>query len=311
MKIDRLLSIVVFLLNRDLTSASVLAERFGVSVRTIQRDMESIDLAGIPVVSVQGPCGGYGIMEGYKLDKRLVTEDDLFYIVTALRSIGDSLEDRRIDDAAEKVRGLLPAAGTAGFRSRTERLHIDFSMLGGGPEQRAAFKTVQTAVDSDRLLRIDYTNNRLRRESRIVEPMTIVFKWRSWYLYAYCRLREDYRLFRISRIKNPEPLGERFRRRPLGFEEFSRDYDPEKTGKVTELLLRFSAEVAPLVEEFYNKEDLTRAENGALIARARMPEDGWMYGYILSYGAFVEVLEPAGVREAIKNAARSIAEIYD
>jgi predicted DNA-binding transcriptional regulator YafY len=79
-------------------------------------------------------------------------------------------------------------------------------MLGGGPDQRSAFKTVQAAVDAARLLRIDYTNNRLERETRIVEPMTKVFKWRSWYLYAYCRLREDYRLFRISRIRSPEIL---------------------------------------------------------------------------------------------------------
>jgi predicted DNA-binding transcriptional regulator YafY len=292
-------------------SAGVLAERFGVSARTIQRDMEAIDLAGIPVVSVQGPYGGYGIMEGYKLDKRLVTEDDLFYIITALRSIGDSLGDRRIDDAAEKMRGLLPASGDAGFRSRGERLHIDFSMLGGGPDQRSAFKAVQAAVDADRLLQFGYTNNRLERETRIVEPMTIVFKWRSWYLYAYCRLREDYRLFRISRIRSPEILEERFRRRPLGFEEFSRDYDPERTGKVTELTLKFSAEMAPLVEEFYNKEDLSPAENGGIVARTRMPEDGWMYGYILSYGAYLEVLEPAEVREIVKSAAKKIAEIYD
>ena len=111
MKIDRLLSIVVYLLNRDLVCAGKLAERYGVSVRTIQRDMEAIDLAGIPVISVQGPSGGYGIMEGYKMDRRLVTVDDLFFIITALRSIGGSLDDRRIDDALEKMRGLLPATG--------------------------------------------------------------------------------------------------------------------------------------------------------------------------------------------------------
>jgi predicted DNA-binding transcriptional regulator YafY len=311
MKIDRLLSIVVYLLNHDLASAGKLAERFGVSVRTIQRDMETIDLAGIPVISVQGPSGGYGIMEGYKLDRRLVTVDDLFFIITALRSIGDSLDDKRIDDALDKMRGLAPARKDGDLKDREEKLHIDFSMLGGGPDQRKVFKTVQTAVNAGRLLRMDYTNNRLERESRVVEPMTIVFQWRSWYLYAYCRLREDYRLFRISRIREPEILDGRFIRRALGFEAFSRDNDPERTGKAVELTLKFSAEMVPLAEEFYNREDLEPTADGGLIARTRMPEDGWLYGYILSYGAFVEVLDPPHIRDIIKSAAREIQRMYD
>jgi len=311
MKTDRLLSIVVYLLNRDLVSASKLAERFNVSVRTIQRDMETINLAGIPVISVQGPLGGYGIMDGYKMDRRLVTADDLFFIITALRGIGDSLGDRRIDDTLEKMRGFASTAENGGFKDREEKLHIDFSMLGGGPDQRQTFKTIQAAVNSDRLLKIDYTNSRLERESRIVEPMTIVFQWRAWYLYAYCRLREGYRLFRISRIREPEILAERFLRRSRSFEDFSRDNAPEKTGKVIELTLKFSEKITPLVEEFFNKENLERAEDGGLIARTRMPEDGWMYGYILSYGAYVEVLEPPHIRDIIKTAAGQISRIYE
>jgi len=311
MKIDRLLSIVVYLLNRDLVNASNLAERFGVSARTIQRDMEAIDMAGIPVISVQGPTGGYGIMDGYKLDRRLVTMDDLFFIITALRGIDGSLDDRRIGDTLEKVRGLLPAANDADFRDREEKLYIDFSMLGGGPNQRRVFKTVQAATNVGRLLRMDYTNNRLERESRVVEPMTIVFQWRAWYLYAYCRLREDYRLFRISRIREPEILNERFHRRERGFQEFSRENAPERTGNVVELTLKFSAEMVPLVEEFYNRENLERTADGGLIAKTSMPENGWMYGYILSYGAFVEVLEPPHIREIIKSAARQIQQIYE
>lgn len=87
MRIDRLLSIIVYLLNRDLVIARELAEKYGVTPRTIQRDIEAICLAGIPIMSVQGPHGGYGIMETYKMDRQLVTVDDLFYIITALSGI--------------------------------------------------------------------------------------------------------------------------------------------------------------------------------------------------------------------------------
>lgn len=311
MKIDRLLSIIVYLLNHDLVSAGKLAERFGVSVRTIQRDMEAIDLAGIPVMSVQGPSGGYGIVDGYTIDRRLVTVDDLFFIITALRGIGGSLKDNRIDDALEKMRGLVPAGETGGFKSREEKLHIDFSMLGGGPDHQEVFRAIQTATNAERLLRIVYTNNRLERESRVVEPMTIVFQWRSWYLFAYCRLRGGYRLFRISRIREPEILNERFRRRPYGFEDFSRDNAPERAGHIVDLTLKFSDEVVPLIEEFHNPEDTTRTAQGDLVVQTRMPEDAWLYGYILSYGPFVEVLDPPRIREIIATSARKILRMYE
>ena len=78
-----------------------------------------------------------------------------------------------------------------------------------------------------------------------------------------------------------------------------------------ELTLKFSEKMVPLVEEFYNKEDLERTGDGGLIVTTRMPEDGWMYGYILSYGAYVEVLEPPHLRDIIKTVAGEISRIYE
>ena len=183
-------------------------------------------------------------------------------------------------------------------------------MLGGGPAQREVFRVVQAAVEGGRLLRFTYTSNKLERATRVVEPMTVVFKWRAWYLYAYCRLRGDYRLFRISRIQKPEVIEEGFRRRELGFDDFSRDYDPALTGALLEMRLRFSAEMAPLVEEFYNEEDIER-HGDELVVSARMPEDGWLYGYILSFGHFVEVLEPARLRNIIRDSSIKIRKLYE
>ncbi len=309
MKIDRLLSIIVYLLNRDLVSASDLARRFEVSPRTIQRDMEAINLAGIPVVGVQGPRGGYGILDSFKLDRSLLSTDDFFNILTALAGMGSSLEDRRISDTLEKVRGLAPASAAGPLRERSEKLHVDFSMLGGGPAQRGVFRLVQAALDSGRLLRIAYTNNRLERSVRVVEPMTLVFTWRSWYLFAYCRTREGFRLFRVSRIREPEVLAERFRRRDMSYERFLEGQDPEP-GRPVDLVLRFAPEMLPLVEEFYPEEDRDRGADGTVTVRTRMPEDGWLYGHILSYGEYVEVLEPEHIRRIIGSSAENIRKKY-
>ncbi|MFH2116223.1 MAG: YafY family protein [Spirochaetota bacterium] len=311
MKLDRLLSIVIYLLNHDLVSARILADRFGVTVRTIQRDMDAINLAGIPLVAVQGPSGGYGIMENFKLDRRLLGTDDLFNIITALKGIATSLGDPRIDGTLQKIQGLVPAEKDDPFKGREEKLHIDFSALGGGLSWQDSFRVVQTAVETGRLLRFDYTNNRLEQIPRMVEPMTVVFQWRSWYLFAFCRLRQDYRLFRISRIRKAEVQAETFRRRDMSFGEFSRHNDPARSGTTVRISLRFAREMAPLAEEFHDGQDLARMPDGSFIVSTSMPEDGWLYGYILSYGHYVEVLEPERLRHIIRDGAKKITALYE
>ncbi|TVR67748.1 MAG: YafY family transcriptional regulator [Spirochaetaceae bacterium] len=310
MKTDRLLSIVIYLLNRERASAREMAERFCVSHRTIQRDIEAIELAGIPVFAVQGAGGGYGILDSFKMDRQLMTVEDFYYIVTALESIGSSLNDDQINSTLEKVRTLIPDRGLDFLAGKSGKLSIDFSMLGGDPRHRAIFQTVRDAVDRGCLLRFSYTNNKLESTSRIVEPMTIVFRWRSWYLYGYCRLKGDYRLFRISRIRDPEPLRERFVRRDRSFEEFAAVTGTSPAGNVLDLVLRFSSAMKPVVEEFYPDEARAVQPDGSVIVNARMPEDNWVYGYILSFGEHVEVLSPPRLRTIITDSARKITEMY-
>ena len=308
MKIDRLLSIIVYLMNRDLVSARVLAERFEVTVRTIQRDMEAIELAGIPVVSIQGPHGGYGIMESFKMDRRLVSAEDLYYIISSLRSVSDSMGDDRLEGTLEKMKGLLPAGQSDILSRRNSKLSMDFTMLGGDHRQREAFRTVKDAVDSERLLRFRYTSNKLETTRRTVEPLTIAFKWRSWYLFAWCREKEDYRTFRISRIKDPEILPARFKRKDISFEEYS--LRQEQNIPSIELLLRFDACMRSLVEEFYPEKDCSEGPGGSLIVKAAMPEDNWMYGFLLSYGPHLTILDPPHVRERLREFALQIAARY-
>ena len=308
MKIDRLLSIIVYLMNRELVSARVLAERFGVTVRTIQRDMETIELAGIPILSIQGPNGGYGIMETFKIDSRLVSVEDLYYIITSLKSVSETMGDTGPDETLEKIKGLLPAGESDFFSGRKGKLSMDFSQLGGDPRQKESFRIVKEAVDSERLLRFSYTSNKLETTTRTVEPLTIAFKWRSWYLFAWCRAKESYRTFRISRIRNPEILAARFKRKEISFEEYCACQ--EKSVPATELVLRFDASMRSLVEEYYREENLSEGPDGSLIARIAMPEDNWLYGFILSYGPYVTVLKPPHVKKKIRDMARQIASRY-
>jgi len=332
-KTDRLLSIIIYLLNRDLVSARELAEKFEVSVRTIQRDMEAIELAGIPIMTIQGPSGGYAIMDSFKLDRQLVSTDDLFFIITALHGIETSLPAGSISGTIEKMKGLLPretgrdetvpedaavssaarGRGTSGrYSSRLEKLSIDFSAFGGSERQREVFKQLERAIESEVLVSFSYQNNRMERTDRVVEPMTLAFKWRSWYLFGYCTLREDYRLFRLGRIRNVEMLGKTFRHRDMRFDEFFEETNPwEDSTEWIDITLKFDSYIRPVVEEFYEQEKTEEGPDGSLIAHVRMPEDGWVYGLILSYGKFVEVLAPERLRGIISSAAREIYSLYE
>lgn len=310
MKIDRLLSIIVYLLNHELVSARILAERFGVTVRTIQRDLESIELAGIPVISVLGPNGGYGIMENFKIDRQLVSVEDLYYIITSLQSVSDTLTDDKMDDTLEKIKNLLPARDTDFLSERNGKLSIDFSMLGGDPRHQESFKIIKDAVDSERLLQFTYTNNKLETSFRTVEPLTMAFKWRAWYLFAWCRDKEAYRLFRTSRMRNPEILPIHIKRKELLFEEYLLNQNQSNNTKMVDLLLNFDPYIISLVEEFYTKENCNVEADGSLTVKTQMPADGWMYGFLLSYGEYVTVLKPSSVRDALKEMAEKIRKKY-
>ena len=310
MKLDRLLSEIIFLLNREMVSASSLAERFGVSRRTIQRDMECIELAGIPIFTLQGPQGGYGIVESYKMERQVMSVDDFYYIVTALKGVAGSLDDEHLDSTLQKVQTLLPRTSTDIFSGRNEKLSLDFSMLGGDQRHREAFKIVREAVEHERLLRFRYTNNKLESTTRIVEPLTIAFRWRSWYLYGYCRNREDYRLFRISRIQDPEILASIIHRRELSFEQFLEDNYRKVSTEALEIELKFAPIMRAMVEEYYEPRLCRILDDGSLLVRTRMPEDGWLYGYILSFGEYVEVLKPHRLRKIIAETAGKIEKIY-
>ena len=308
MKIDRLLSIVIYLLNRELVSARALAERFNVSQRTIQRDMEALDMAGIPIVSIQGPRGGYGIMDGYTMDKQLVSRDDLFHIVTSLKGLSSTFGE--MDGTLEKVEAMLPE-GPDPFGGRSERLSMDFSMIGGDPSRQGAFPVVHRAVESGRLLEFSYVNNRLIPSKRVVEPMTIVFRWRSWYLYAFCLERQDFRLFRISRIREAVVLTKAFSRREGSFEDFIAQNDPYGDKDAVDLVLRYRAEMRPFVEEQFALTETEEDDDGRMIVRTTMPDEEWLAGYVLSWGSFVEVLEPQRIREKVASMAQQVVDVYN
>ena len=298
-------------MNHEVVPAVVLAKRFGVSVRTIQRDISTIELAGIPIVAVQGAQGGYGIMKSYRMDRQLVRANELCHIITALQSVCKTLTDAHIETTLEKMKTLLPPRDMELLNEQQSKLSIDFSMLGGFPHNQDVIQIVRKAVDSQRLLSFSYTGNNLKQAERVVEPLTLAFRWSSWYLFAWCRLRMDYRLFKLSRIRSPLILPQSFERKSMTLTEFEEDQRRLKNIPMVNLTLHFDAAMRSMVEEYYEPSICHVLDDGSLVMNIQLPDDGWMYGFILSYGPLVTVLEPAHVRQTIADLARQIANKYE
>ena len=310
MKIDRLLSVIMFLLNRDLVSARELAEHFEVSARTIQRDMDALCSAGIPIASVQGSHGGFGIIEGYKLDRQLINTNDLFFMLTSLESISTTLKNKQLTDTVEKIKALAGDFQIREIESQKDKLFIDFSSFSIGKHSGELFGLLEQAIDRNRLLIFNYTDSSFKVTEREIEPMTIVFKWFSWYLFGYCRLRDDYRLFRLSRMENIRMQDHGFERRDMTFQTYCEKHAAFSYQSFVNLTLKFHPSLKIQIEDYFRGSQLEQADDGSLIARIRMPEDDWILTMILGYGDKVEILEPARYRELIRKKCLEISKKY-
>ncbi|TAL38661.1 MAG: YafY family transcriptional regulator [Spirochaetes bacterium] len=310
MKLDRLFAIVMLIVNRKRVSAEELARYFEVSVRTIYRDIDAINLAGIPIVAYPGKNGGFGIMESFKFDRHVLTPDEIFSIVTALKGVGASVAGKRARDTAEKLTTLLPPDERTRLKKREETIIIDSSPWMYPAHLKKRADEILRAIEECRVVGMSYVDGRGTTAKRAVEPMTLVLKGTVWYFFGYCRLRGDFRVFRISRIKSLRVTGERFARRPM-------EYSPEQwtdnwTSKPPlDLVLRFKPRARVRVEDYFLPAQVRRRKDGGFDVRTRYPEDEWVYGFLLSFGEDVEVLEPRRIRDLVRARAEKIHAIYE
>ncbi|MEK4877175.1 MULTISPECIES: helix-turn-helix transcriptional regulator [Paenibacillus] len=311
MKIDRLLSIVILLMNRRLIQAKELADMFEVSVRTIYRDIESINGAGIPIVTYQGANGGIGLMEGYRLDRNVLTDRELADIFTALQSVS-SYGGNEHTLLMEKISSVIPPSQSAAFRSKTTQLIIDFSPWGLQRILEEKLATLKEALEESVTVNFDYVDAAGQTSQRSVEPYTLVLKGQAWYLYGFCLNRQDFRLFKLLRMKELVKNTQVFIAKDVDASElpWSNDYQRSTVTTATPIVLQFKAESKHLAEERFDSTELLPDGNGGHKVNINYPEDGWLYGFLLSFGMHVEVLEPPHIRQKLGQLAAGIAAKY-
>lgn len=296
MQVNRLFEIIYILLEKENVTAKELAEHFGVSVRTIYRDIDVLSRSNIPIYTNQGKGGGINLLDNFVLDKSLISEDEQNQILFALQS----LEKLNVNN--EKM--LLDKMSILFNKATRNWIEIDFSSWGTDSTQNERFNKLKEAILNKQVVEITYFNSYGEENIRQVEPLQIWFKDKSWYIKAFCRLKQDYRIFKIARIRDIKILDEHFEK-DLPVEK------EEKTKfKVISLKLEISKEMAYRVYDEFEKENINKNENGDFIVEVEYPENEWVYGYILSFGEYVKVLSPEYAKDIIKKRLEKTIKNY-
>lgn len=310
MKIDRLLAITMLLLNRRRISAKELSERFEVSLRTIYRDVEAINQAGIPVVSYSGLSGGYEIMDQYRLDRQFLSLEELQSIITGLKGIHASVPDQEISNLLDKVGALVAKSEQPAAAHLGNQLILDMNPWGNGHQNTAQLTALRTAVKETRLITFSYLSSQSESSVRTVEPMGIVVKGFGWYLYGYCLLRADFRVFRLSRMHNVDVLSQTFERKQETLDRLDYRLGRRDSSTLITLVLHAQPNVRAQAEDYFRPEDITLQPDGTLMIRATQPDEPWLHGMLLSYGPSLRILEPAHIAATIREKAEKIVALY-
>lgn len=301
MKLNRLLEITTILLNKKTVTASELAKRFSVSTRTIYRDIDVLSISGVPVYATQGSNGGISILEEYTVNRTALSDSEKESILFALQTL-QSTKYPEIDIVLEKL-------GSVFKNTVTDWISIDFSPWGANPNAYNKFTDIKTAIMQSRVIEIDYINSYNQKSCRIIEPMRLIFKSQAWYLWGFCREKQDYRTFRISRIKSVE-IGEEIFDRNKAHVVKGHSVETEKEKPYTHVVLQFAEEVLYRLYDDFDDQRLRDNSDGTYTLEIDFPEDEWLYGYILSFGCFAKVIEPEHIRKIIKERSEKIIEFY-
>lgn len=304
MKLERMLSIITYLLNHDKVKSQELADKFEVSVRTIYRDIDAISQAGIPIIAYQGADGGIGIMEGYKLDKSILTGDEVLKIVAGLKGLQSINEDIKINLLIDKLKKI---ADKSEYVPAGSEIMIDLSPWNKNDKLGLRIEKIRKAIIQRNIIEFTYYKNGKLIERR-AEPCVIVFKQSNWYLYAFCLLRHKFRLFKLRRMDSLNVRSDTFPKRDFSVEDISFDGEPVPAEESAVVL--FDKSMLHAVNDIFGMDNYEVMEDGRLKVSLAMEMGGWLYGFILSFGDKVEVIEPVELRDKIKDIAKGILDIY-
>ena len=296
MKIDRVLSIVMLLISKKQVQAKELAELHEVSVRTIYRDIETINQAGIPVVTTQGAGGGISLVDDYRLEKKLFTDDDIELILTALESMTSAYTFKESEHVLKKIKSLI--SSHTDENDKQHHVFIDLSSWGKDSQAEKKLQLIHTAASAHQYIQFIYRNAKGETLLRKVEPYTLVLKGRHWYLYAFCCVKKAFRLFKLTRMIDLMTISGYFKPKKIKNEEKPWNNSWYEEPSVTNLTLRLTEASVGKVKEWVDENEWIVCSDGTYLATLSVPQDDWLNSFLFYLGPDVDILSPKHIKEA-------------
>lgn len=308
MKVDRLISIIMILLDKKRIGAQELADMFEVSSRTIYRDIDAINMAGIPVRSTSGVGGGFEIMQNYKVDSKVFSTADLSAILMGLSSLSHMIQGNELVNALAKVKSFIPADRAKDIELKANQISIDLSPWMVNRNIQPYLEIIKTALLESKLLSFEYADRFGNKTVRTAEPYQLVLKGNNWYWQGYCHIRNDFRLFKLSRISNLQLQKEYFS--PREFQKPQLDFTDILTTLQTNIKIRIHKSLKDRVLDYCTYEHFSPDGDEHYIVRFPFIENEYNFNILFSFGDKCECLEPLHIRTEMKRRLQDIADLY-
>ena len=278
-------------------TAKMLSEHFEVSQRTIYRDIDVLGQCGVPVYTTKGKGGGIALLENFILDKSAMTEQEQNQILMALQSMPKG--------GKEDIGQTLKKYSSFFKKSNENWIQVDFSQWG---EQREfVFDILKQAIINKNVISFVYYNSNGEKTQRKAEPYQLWFKGRNWYIKAYCRSKQDLRLFKISRMRDVNVTEEVFDTIWQNKEQKIN----ENTFEDITIILEIDSAVAYRVYDEFEIEQIEKKENGNFSIKMNCIENNWLYDYVISWGEYAVVKEPLFVKRNIEQKIKNMIKKYN
>ncbi len=304
MKYNVMLKILMLLLQRRKVTATEIARRYEVSVRSVYRYIEELTVCGVPIDVARGRYGGITVADTFRLPTGYFTREEYAATLNALDAMASQISDESVISAKEKLES----------RQKIEKLElsvcgnviVDGGAWGGNVKFSEKMRVCEQAVNDSKSLLIDYISRGGKHSKRIIDPHVLILKQNVWYVWAFCHTKQEFRTFKIGRIKSAAFTGKNFKKK-----EFTRDdidlnfkHSDDELIEVTFIIEKSSL---PDAEEWLGIDNIEPRGNG-FVATLTLPNDDTLVNKILSYGGAVKVGSPTELKDKVKAAARKIAE---
>lgn len=309
MKVDRLVSIIMILLDKKRIGAQELADLFEVSPRTIYRDIDTINMAGILVRGASGVGGGFEIMPEYKIDRKVFSTADLSAILMGLSSLSNMIRGDELVNALAKVKSFIPADRAKDIELKANQIVIDLSPWMGNRNIQPSLEMIKTALQESKLLSFEYADRYGNKTTRTAEPYQLVLKSSHWYLQGYCHKRNDFRLFKLSRISNLQVQEAFFT--PQDYQKPQLDFSDILATMQTKIKIRIHQSIMDRVLDYCTYEHFSPDGDEHFIVSFPFIENEYHYTILFSFGDKCECLEPLHIRTKMKRRIHDLAILYE